>query len=406
MVIQLLDYFPESSLSRTLNSLRHLSARQKGVALLAALVLMLGIVMVLSNIFYRHQIDVSQASSAALSDQAFLLALSVERWARQRLSKKDGMDENTDVDHHGENWAQAVPLLPVEGGVIRGCLSDLQGRINLNNFSLYASDPESLETELSALSQGSVGIASLWRNLLIMADLPVTPARMAAVVDWLDSDSELVNPWGAEQPDYDSLPRVVSNTLMSDATELAAVAGYHVREVQYLLPYITALPLTGSPPKLTPTTVNINTASENILLALGGEFSDAFAAVILDTREEGSYFETIETLYQALEAALPISPGDAAKFWPSTLIGVRSDLFQLYLEVLLGDIELRLKSTIDRRENKENPVVMAREMFLVPDVVSEPKLELASHETDESKEDADQQRDSYRIQTACEALGV
>ena len=100
MVIQLLDYFPESLLNRTLNSLRHLSAKQKGVALLTALVLMLAIVMVLGNIFYRHQIDVSQASSASLSDQAFLLALSVERWARQRLSKKDGRDENTDVDHH------------------------------------------------------------------------------------------------------------------------------------------------------------------------------------------------------------------------------------------------------------------------------------------------------------------
>ena len=66
----------------------------------------------------------------------------------------------------------------------------------------------------------------------------------------------------------------------------------------------------------------------------------------------------------------------------------------------------RLKSTIDRRENKENPVVMAREMFLVPDIVSEPKVELASYESDEGKEDADQQRDSYRIQTACEVLGV
>ena len=49
---------------------------------------------------------------------------------------------------------------------------------------------------------------------------------------------------------------------------------------------------------------------------------------------------------------------------------------------------------------------MAREMFLVPDVVSEPKVELVSYETDESEQDADQQTDSYRIQTACEALGV
>jgi len=393
-------------LSRTLNLLTHTSAKQDGVALLAALVLILGIVMVLSNIFYRHQIDVSQASDAALSDQAFLLALSVERWARQRLSKTEGMDENTDVDHHGENWAQAVPMLPVEGGLIRGCLLDLQGLINLNNFSVYAEDQELLEKELSTLSGGSVGIASLWRNFLTLADLPVTPARMATLVDWLDDDNQLVNPWGAEQPDYDSLPRVVANTLMSDATELAAVAGYDVREVQSLLPSITALPLAGTSPKLTPTTININTASENILRALGGEFSDTFSAVILETRDEGRYFETNQDLYQELERVLPISPGEAAKFWPSTLINVKSDLFQLYLEVQLGDIELRLKSTIDRRKNKENPVVMAREIFLVPDIVLELKVEEESYGTGESEDEAERHTDSYRIQTACEALGV
>ncbi|MAH72579.1 MAG: hypothetical protein CBC09_00860 [Cellvibrionales bacterium TMED49] len=406
MVTQPLGYFLESSLSRMLNSVIHRSMKQDGVALLAALVLMLGIVMVLGNIFYRHQIDVSQASNAALSDQAFLLALSVERWARQRLSKTEGMDEDTDVDHHGENWAQAVPMLPVEGGLIRGCLLDLQGRINVNNFSVYAEDPDSLETELSTFLGGSIGIASMWRNFLILADFPVTPARMSTIVDWLDSDSELVNQWGAEQPDYDSLPRTVSNTPMSDPTELAAIAGYGVVEVQYLLPYITALPLAGTSPKLLPTTININTAPESILRALGGEFSDAFTAAILDIRDEGGYFESIEALYQDLEGSLPISPGDAAKFWPSTLIDVRSDFFQLYLEVLLGDIELRLKSTIDRRKNKENPVVMAREVFLVPDVVQELKVGAESLTMDESKDGAEKQINSYRIQTACEALGV
>ena len=55
--------------------------------------------------------------------------------------------DNIEVDHLGEVWAQALPTLPIEGGVITGCIRDLQARFNLNNFALYT--PESLELELN-----------------------------------------------------------------------------------------------------------------------------------------------------------------------------------------------------------------------------------------------------------------
>ena len=50
--------------------------RQTSVALLAALILMLALVITMGNIFYRHQIDVSQATGARHTDQAILLAIS------------------------------------------------------------------------------------------------------------------------------------------------------------------------------------------------------------------------------------------------------------------------------------------------------------------------------------------
>ena len=54
---------------------------QSGVALLAALILMLAVVVILGNIFYRHQIDITQATASMHGDQALLLAMSGEGWA-------------------------------------------------------------------------------------------------------------------------------------------------------------------------------------------------------------------------------------------------------------------------------------------------------------------------------------
>ena len=62
---------------------------QSGVALLAALILMLAVVVILGNIFYRHQIDITQATSSMHGDQALLLAMSGEGWAQQLLSDKE-----------------------------------------------------------------------------------------------------------------------------------------------------------------------------------------------------------------------------------------------------------------------------------------------------------------------------
>jgi len=90
--------------------------KQRGVALLAALILMLAVVLILTNIFYRHQIDVSQASASLHGDQALLIAISGEGWAGELLSDKN---DNRNVDDYGEIWAQAMPLLPVEGGTLK-----------------------------------------------------------------------------------------------------------------------------------------------------------------------------------------------------------------------------------------------------------------------------------------------
>ena len=148
--------------------LDHRPQRQSGVALLATLILVLALTLILGNIFYRHQIDVSQATSSLHSDQALLLAISGENWARDLLS--DRLDD-INVDHFKEDWAQAMPMMPVDGGELRGCIADLQSKINLNNFARY--NAQILKTEMNT---NITGHAEVWLNLLQLLELPADPS--------------------------------------------------------------------------------------------------------------------------------------------------------------------------------------------------------------------------------------
>ena len=225
--------------------------KQAGAALLAAMVFMLAIVLTLGNIFYSHQLDVARLTKNLHGDQALLLAISAESWARQLLSSDQ---DDRDVDSLLENWAMAVPVLPVEGGFLRGCLQDLQGRVNLTSFLTY--DSEKLNAEMENEANGLV---RAWLALLRARDLPFNEASVATIIDWVDSDDVVVSEWGAEQQSYEANRELVmvANSALTDVEELAVMRGYGPSSVSLLKPWISALPRA--------TSININTASEQIL---------------------------------------------------------------------------------------------------------------------------------------------
>ena len=374
--------------------------QQQGVALLAAIILMLAITLILTNIFYRHQIDVSQATAALHTDQALLIALSGESWARELLEEDARNPQTNQSDHYGEIWAQAMPLLPVEGGTLTGCISDLQSRVNLNSFSIY--NGPSLQAELNHVD--NMGLAKTWLNLLDLLEIPVSPARAATIIDWLDPDSTIVNSFGAEQPDYDGLqpPRVVANDRISDATELADVAGYRVQEVQLLLPWLAALPVS--------TLININTASEELLFAMGGNYSTQF----VDMVAEGRPFSDVSQFYSQLDTYLGlVNPSNtnanaskSSQIWKG-LLSVNTEFFQLYLEVAIGEARIEVTSILQRRQGVPTTVV-SRTMVMVPAVLPDPK-ELSEIERLFAKNEGQAQQsdeESNIVQPACLMMGI
>jgi general secretion pathway protein K len=331
---------------------------QKGVALLAALILMLALISSLSLVFYRHQLDVARAARAFHGEQAQLLALSVENWASQLLSSQ--RDDRT-IDTLEENWARAVPVLPVEGGYISGCLRDLQGAFNLNSFMAYDGQRWSEEMgEPDTDEPVQSGFIKIWLALLQQSGLPANEAQAASIVDWIDADQVQINQWGAEQTDYDfeRTRRMVPNSPLTDVGELAVIRGYDAQMLALLHPMLSALPRV--------TTININTAAPALLRALGGHLASDFAEFVGNTRP----FLSLEDFHTRAGAHFKLDAATVAAAWPALLVDVKSDYFQLDLRVSLGTVMLEISSVIDR-SGLEEPRVLRRTLQPVPVTAAE-----------------------------------
>jgi general secretion pathway protein K len=290
--------------------------RQRGVALIMAIVMVAIATVLAVRIGTRASLDVRRTAGLIALDQAWHVALGAEAWAVEVL-RKDREDSQT--DHLGERWAQPIPPLPVDGGAVRGALEDMQGRFNLNN--LLAVD-------------GTVNESAVARfeRLLEQAGAERRWARIAA--DWLDSDTVPGFPDGAEDGSYLSQnpPYRSANGPVTTITELMALPGMTLEEYLRIRPYLAALP-PGSK-------VNICTASAPLLAALvegGTDFGDADS--LLANRRNGC-FPTLEDLQATLGTA------EFQALQPT--ISESSNWFRAVTAVSIGTSELTLYSLIER----------------------------------------------------------
>jgi general secretion pathway protein K len=375
-------------------------SRQYGVALVAALILMASIVFILGNIFYRHQISVAQSTLIMHQNQAYFLALSAESWAKQLLD--EDADESA-FDHNNELWSQAIPAMPVDGGLINGCISDMQSRFNLNSLVKYTN-----ATQLtSVINSENNSHATVWNNILRLKEIPPDQSRLETIIDWIDKDSSTIGTSGAEQEIYESMrpPRMIADSQIVQPSELAEVMGYNLIEVQQLMPLITALPvaLKTKPNQIEPYAININTAADELLLAMGGDFDMIFKDVVINNRP----FEQIKDFYDKLAFELGYLEDNIKQRWPEDLIAIATQFFELYLEVTLGEARIEVRSIIMRRFNADS-VILSRSMTTVPASIDKNSASalLGKMLVKESDDEAENNFDEEQVVPACIMIGA
>lgn len=226
--------------------------RQSGVALVMAL-LVLATVSILSYALLTRGSASRAAMQGELSAaQAREVAYGLEEWLGEKLRRD--LNEREAVDSRSEEWAGPLPPLPFDRGVARGRITDLDGRFNINNV----------------VRDGVVVPFQLRRLERLLLSLDLSERLGPVIADYVDADDTAL-PGGAEDQDYLSMrpPRRAANRPLIHTGELLYLRDMTPAIYAELLPHISALP--------SGTTLNVNTASPEVLAALASNFDLAFA---------------------------------------------------------------------------------------------------------------------------------
>ncbi|MFO1493081.1 MAG: type II secretion system minor pseudopilin GspK [Lysobacterales bacterium] len=290
--------------------------RQRGVALLVALLIVALAALIATHLFTLTGTSIARQEAQARSLDAVLLAQGLEDYALVILDRDqdlgDGIDTRNDV------WARPLPPLPVPGGRVAGALSDLDGRLNVNTLIRNgARDP--------------VAMARLYR---LLAALSLKSEIADAIADWIDADSQ-VQGQGAEDLDYlrADPPYRAANRPMAHISELRLIKGVNAKIYARLAPELSALPID--------TGFNINTASVAGLMSLADGVSEDLAKRLWEggRAQYRSMTELVDRLTQAGVALDPASIQD---------LKVSSRYFLARADVQLGEHVYRYYSLLQR----------------------------------------------------------
>ena len=300
--------------------------RQRGVALITALLIVALATIAAVAMASRQQLDVRRTANILDGDQTFFYAIGVESWAR-RILVRDLKDGRT--DHPGEDWARRLPPITIPGGQVAGYIEDLQGRFNLNNL-------------LDENGQPNQAAVQRFQRLLELLELD--PGLVNGVLDWMDSDLEARFPNGAEDDFYliQQPPYRAANRPFASVSELRLVAGFDGAAMARLGPYLAALP------GVTP--LNVNTASALVLRTLTPTMSEAEAEGLIANRGDTGY-KDVQTFLQD-----PVFAGTGDTLDANSL-SVASEHFLVHADVLVGNARTRMFSVVHRSAQGGQPVV-------------------------------------------------
>jgi len=310
---------------------------QRGVVLIVAILMVALIAGVASSLGLGQQLWLRQTENLNERAQAESLRRSALGWIAMLLVRED---KDKEKDHLGELWAQQLPPLPAEGGMIAVKIDDAQGLFNLNNL-VRKDAPNTADIEA-------------FRRLL--QSLGLDPALAEALIDWIDPDSDK-RPGGAEDIDYlaQQPPYRAANQPLTSIDELRLVRGFTPKVIETLRSHVTVLPEAVA--------INVNTASETVLAALVPNTTASALQPLIQHRKNHA-FKNVDEFKQQLPPGIPA---------PTAMHGVKTGYFLVTIAIRSGRLESRSEALIARPDGKPATVIWHRLNPIVPKIKSDEK---------------------------------
>jgi len=304
--------------------------RQRGIAAVTALLVVVLATMLAADLAWELHLDIRRSESQLLHAQATEFALGAEIMAIEALRRdfEDDREQNEFCDYPGEGWDTEMTL-PFEGGTVRGSLSDMQGRFNLNNLV-----PDGRKDEV---------VVNQFGNLLDALEIPRELAPR--VVDWIDPN-QTEEFGGAEDNAYTSRlpPYRAANTWFTTTSELLAIDGFIDPKdpgpelYKALERYVSALPPGEK--------INVNSAGAPVLVSFAKDSGAADAEALQANRP---YCNLLTG--SGANAFMDDAEGIVEAEFTNKYLDVASNFFQLKVLVTLGTSQLTMYSLLHRDSN-------------------------------------------------------
>lgn len=298
-------------------------ARQRGAALLAAMLTVVLVATLASAALWQQWRDVEIETAERNRVQANWLLLGALDWSRVVLQEDSRANRSNPVDHLGEPWAVPLQearlstflaaknnvsqvddgLADMQDAFLSGEIVDLQSRLNLRNM-LSGADASVKEENLKP-----------FLRLFERLGLPSSAAmQIATALQQASRGSAQAAPL---------MPRTVGQL---------GWLGVDPRIMARIEPYVTLLPQR--------TTVNINTASAEVIWASAQDLDWSRANQLVQLRN-ASPFKSLSTAAAAIGAANVFNSGKHS---------VTTEYLEVRGRLRLGDNVLSQRSLIERKD--------------------------------------------------------
>jgi len=299
-------------------------SRQRGVALLVAIVIFAVATTVAAAITYNKAMASRRAAATFTMEQALQAGMAAEALAAIAL-EADGGKAKTETT---QDWAQEQPPFEIEdtGIWIHARLEDLSGRFNLNSLVYWDAQNNAFLPDQHQLS--------VFRTLL--GDLNIDLRYADLMTDWIDPDIAPMDA-GGEDTLYLSQnpPYRPPNTFITHPSELLALPNFGHENYQKIAPFVTALPYDVP--------MNVCTASGLVLDATRNDPQNQkeFAGRNLEQDRQNGCFP-VKNVYIGVISD-PANRGEVEK-----RVEEKSSWFRLRTNIRIGTAEFVLYSLLFR----------------------------------------------------------
>jgi general secretion pathway protein K len=316
-----------------------LHRRQRGVAVITALLLTTLSVTIVASLFWQQQVQVRSMENQRLHLQTKWILRGALDWARLVL-RQDGMDSRTytsltavwNTPLAETRLDQYIERERVEGEVFDASLSgriiDASSRYNLTNL---ATGPVPSKEHIA-----------IYKRLLV--NLKVDPALAERTAKAVAESADPL-PKEAGQPDPQQPPpqpqpsqrqtalRTTAPIALTRIEDLLAIPGYTPAVVEKLRQFVIVLPADAL-------AVNVNTAPAEVIAALVENFSVSQANALVERRKQ-AYYRQKSDFTQQLYGVVNM-PSDA-------LFDVKSEYFLVLSRVRLDRAALDAEALVNRK---------------------------------------------------------